>query len=51
MLRTKAVRVGFPILREMNLCIERGILSYTSVGFVQVRVLETELNTCVTSSY
>lgn len=51
MLRTKAVRVGFPILRETNLCIEGGILSYTSIGFVQVRVLETELNTCVTSSY
>lgn len=51
MLRTKAVRVGFPILREKNLCIEGGILSYPSVGLVQVRMLETELNTCVTSSY
>lgn len=30
MLRTKAVRVGFPILREKNLCIEGGILSYPS---------------------
>lgn len=50
-LRTKAVSVGFPILRENNLFIEGGILSYTSVGFVQVRKLETEFNTCATSSY
>ena len=50
MLRTKAVRVGFPTI-EKNLCIEGGILSYSSVGFVQVRMLETELNAWVTSSY